>query len=1145
MVNVGSKQAFLLVLLLFFVSNVGGQTIQYQWLGLNSLLPRSLHWSGVCSYDSKIYVFGGNEKSREVSTTYIYDPTTNKWSAGANMPTGRYLCTAVEVGGKIYVMGGRQLVASTNPVNVNECYDPATNTWQTKAPMPQAIRGHGATAINNKIYVLGGNTGIYTDAVYIYDTNTNNWSNGPTMPVKAGYGGAVYSSLTNSIYWVGGVKSSTSSSTNYIGKVYKLDISSNLWDSGVLMPYKTAYFGCAIDSSGQSIYVCSGNYWEPYYGELSFPAIQVFDTVTGRFNSTFIYMPSPQNREYGSAIFCDQRLWLLQGYGVRVIDDYEPNSKTWYLPNQSLSYEGDEMFIAGATGGVINNKFYVVEGASNDINGAVYEYDPSLNAWSKKDGVDPDPRSYVSGGVWGDNIVIYGGVDIAWILNKTAVLYNPSSDTFTNIGGQNPRPTFCEASAIYNNKLYLFGGRTNPDDQNSICNYTNILDLNTGIWSTGANMPIAVQQSSASVYNNKIYIFGGFDNVGPDYVSNKVIIYDPATNSFTYGPDMGINEQSYSSFSIRYGNYILVDAGYNLYYDDLLSGLSGGVLDSILVFNPSNNTFLSTIPRPFGKENHISGIIGTKYYSTTGIDPDWPVSRLDIANLNGIVCYVSCSTYSNPTSGSAPLIVNFKGITRSDGCNGTPSYSWDFGDGVFSSEQNPSHTYQFCGNYQWTSTISLQGQTCVRSGTINVGSGCISYDSHSNFTEVTGNGDSYFEKGEKWKVSVTVRNSGNTPATNVVANLTGNGIQVCNNPGVFGTISAGGTGSYEFEFLIDSNFSPCGGYIDFGLINKQCVEKTPAGSDEFNLFSIQVGEITSGVPTELVIQPSSIDSWVNQASQNGNYGSDTSIYVQARNLQARRLLVQFDLSSIPLNSTINSATLELYATSTTGSNTIELHRITSSWSEGSVTWESQPSFDSSATSTLSGINSTGWKVWDVKSLIEGYLSGTFTNCGFLLKSQTETGAQLISTTFASRENSNTSQRPVLRINYTPPPAMSCNYVGNGECLIPLPGEVAPGDNYNNALIWSEDKATINWPAVSGVTSYKVYRGIKSSLPALLTSAIDSCLRYQDTTTSVDLSSDNPSSDSDKMYWYLIVGSNSSGDGPAGNGRIVNSGGSCQ
>jgi len=374
------------------------------------------------------------------------------------------------------------------------------------------------------------------------------------------------------------------------------------------MPYKTAYFGCAIDSSGQNICVCSGSYWEPDYGETPFPAIQVFDTVTGRFNSTLINMPSPLNREYASAVFCDQRLWLLQGYGVRVVDDYEPNSKTWYLPNQSLCYEGDEIFITGATGGVINNKFYVVEGISNDINGAVYEYDPSLNAWLKKDGVDPDPREYVSGGVWGDNIVIYGGVDIAWILKKTAILYNPSSDTFTNIGGPNPRPTVGEASAIYNNKLYLFGGRTNPYDLNSI-NYTNILDLNTGIWSTGANMPMALEMSSASVYNNKIYIFGGYDNVEPDYVSNKVLIYDPSTNSFTYGPDMAITEQSYSSFSFRYGNYILVDGGYNLYYDDLLSGLSGGVLDSILVFNPSNNTFFVYHSKAFWQRKIISAVL--------------------------------------------------------------------------------------------------------------------------------------------------------------------------------------------------------------------------------------------------------------------------------------------------------------------------------------------------------------------------------------------------------------------------------------------------------------------------------------------------------------------------------------------------------
>ncbi|NMB99195.1 MAG: hypothetical protein GYA35_02820, partial [Thermoanaerobaculaceae bacterium] len=116
------------VLLALCVIMLGSLSIMAQpqptWTGVHSLLPKSMYWSATCTYNGKIYVFGGNENDGEVNTTYIYDIATDTWTQGANMPTGRYLCTAVEVGGKIYVMGGRQLTASTNPVNVNECYDP-------------------------------------------------------------------------------------------------------------------------------------------------------------------------------------------------------------------------------------------------------------------------------------------------------------------------------------------------------------------------------------------------------------------------------------------------------------------------------------------------------------------------------------------------------------------------------------------------------------------------------------------------------------------------------------------------------------------------------------------------------------------------------------------------------------------------------------------------------------------------------------------------------------------------------------------------------------------------------------------------------------------------------------------------------------
>ena len=52
---------------------------------------------------------------------------------------------------------------------------------------------------------------------------------------------------------------------------------------------------------------------------------------------------------------------------------------------------------------------------------------------------------------------------------------------------------------------------------------------------------------------------------------------------------------------------------------------------------------------------------------------------------------------ANPSSGAPPLTVDFRCQATSDA--GIKGYSWDFGDGSTSSEQNPRHTYSSAGNY--------------------------------------------------------------------------------------------------------------------------------------------------------------------------------------------------------------------------------------------------------------------------------------------------------------------------------------------------------------------------------------------------------------------------------------------------------------
>ncbi len=60
---------------------------------------------------------------------------------------------------------------------------------------------------------------------------------------------------------------------------------------------------------------------------------------------------------------------------------------------------------------------------------------------------------------------------------------------------------------------------------------------------------------------------------------------------------------------------------------------------------------------------------------------------------------------ASPSSGQAPLAVHF-----TDSSTGSPTaWSWNFGDGVYSQSQNPSHTYSVAGTYNVTLKASNRG----------------------------------------------------------------------------------------------------------------------------------------------------------------------------------------------------------------------------------------------------------------------------------------------------------------------------------------------------------------------------------------------------------------------------------------------------
>jgi len=73
---------------------------------------------------------------------------------------------------------------------------------------------------------------------------------------------------------------------------------------------------------------------------------------------------------------------------------------------------------------------------------------------------------------------------------------------------------------------------------------------------------------------------------------------------------------------------------------------------------------------------------------------------------------LACVASGNPRTGDVPLAVQFDG-SASGGCPPV-TYSWDFGDGGTSAEQNPNHTYQTMGDFTASLTVTDSKQNTSR-----------------------------------------------------------------------------------------------------------------------------------------------------------------------------------------------------------------------------------------------------------------------------------------------------------------------------------------------------------------------------------------------------------------------------------------------
>jgi hypothetical protein len=191
--------------------------------------------------------------------------------------------------------------------------------------------------------------------------------------------------------------------------------------------------------------------------------------------------------------------------------------------------------------------------------------------------------------------------------------------------------------------------------------------------------------------------------------------------------------------------------------------------------------------------------------------------------------------------------------------------------------------------------------------------------------------------------------------------------------------------------------------------------------------------ISPTVVNQVVRIFTSQDSFISSFQPNTNFGSSSSLLLGWDNTTfgAQRSVLQFNLSAIPANSRINSATYGIFQRRVTPSNDgnmdFRAQFMNSSWNESSITWNNANFLggDSVPFGTIDPF--TGWKFGNATDVIRAWTNGSRPNFGLLITGD-ETPNRNRTREFASRQ---ANERPYIEVDFVAscdnlPPVVSVN-----------------------------------------------------------------------------------------------------------------------
>ncbi len=601
------------------------------------------------------------------------------WTTRANLPTARSdLGVAAASNGKIYAIGGGSTV---------EEYDPATDTWTTRASMPTARSGLGvAVASNGKIYAIGGDIGaIAVATVEEYDPVTDTWMPRASMPT-ARLALAVAAASNGKIYAIGGLDESL---LNSYTTVEEYDPATNTWTTRASMPTSRCRLGVVAASNGK-VYAIGGSNSNGVLG-----TVEEYDPVTDTWTAR-ASMTTPR-AGLGVVVANNGKIYAIGGVsGEATVEEYDTSTDTW------------------RTTGAVMHSPRMGLAATMDANGIIYAIGGSYQSTALA-AVEVWSIPFIENGYWDQewmpNNLYRTKYDITSLVPRGAMTL-----TVSGANGQDGMMIAPNSSFAFTVDYAGAIGDTTPPSIPSVqaCGAASPDTLSARWSASDPDSPITLYEYAIGSTQ------GGVDVV---YWTGT-----QETSFFRTGLNLTAGQTYYVSVKARNAGGIWSDVGIS---SGVVAGSgtcptaaftavpSSGYAPLTVQFTDTSTGTVSAWQWDFG-DGATSAIQNpTHIYTTTGVfTVSLQISGPSGSDLHIEPGYIAVESLppppvagflATPTAGIVPFTVAYTNTST-----GTVSASlWDFGDGITSTLDSPTHTFTTAGFYTTTLTASGPGGTGI------------------------------------------------------------------------------------------------------------------------------------------------------------------------------------------------------------------------------------------------------------------------------------------------------------------------------------------------------------------------------------------------------------------------------------------------